>query len=107
MSFSYEDILPISKVLSKYKKSYFLSYNVFIMNSSAIVNDDYVVHLNVKHTEMPDCLEHILTMPMSVDLDQVLHAKLENIHHEYMKHHGQLLHTNAKSTIYHTLEFLK
>ena len=32
---------------------------------------------------------------MSVDLDKVIHVKLENIHHKYMKHHRQLLHADA------------
>ena len=65
------------------------------MYSSAIVDDNYVVHLNVKHIQMPHYMEHILTIPISVDLNKVIHIKLENIHHEYMKHHGQLLHANA------------
>ena len=70
----------------------------FIIYSSVVVDDNYVVHLKVKHIQMSDYMECTLTISISSDLDTVLHIKLDNIYWEYMNLNGQLLNANVTVT---------
>ena len=75
---------PISFLLTKYKKTYFLSYQLILQHDIAIDNQDYVVYLSIRSFGSDTGVHRFITVPLSSDNDKIISRTIEDMYKQHL-----------------------
>ena len=89
---------PILFVLAKYKKAYFLSYQLILQHDIAIDNQNYIVHLSIRSFGSDTGVHRLITVPLSSDNDQIISRTIEDMYKQYLTQCSDIQLTSAQST---------
>ena len=74
----------ISSVLTKYKKVYFISYQLILQYDIALDNQDYVVHLSIRSFGSEAGVHRLITVPSSGDHDKIISGTIDHMYKQYL-----------------------
>ena len=90
---------PISFVLVKYKKTYFLSYQLILQHDIAIDNQNYVVHLSIRSFGSDTGVHRLITVPLSSDNDKIISRTIEDMYKQHLTQCSDIQLPSAQSTL--------
>ena len=90
---------PISFVLAKYKKAYFLSYQLILQHDIAIDNQNYFVHLSIRSFGSDTGVHRLITVPLSSDNDKIISRTIEDMYKQYLTQCSDIQLPSAQSTL--------
>ena len=75
---------PVLFVLAKYKKAYFLSYQLVLQYDVAIDNLNYVIHLSIRSFASDAGAHRLNTVPFSGDHDKIISGTIDHMYKQYL-----------------------